>query len=123
MSLSKILLTFLVTTLFSWNVNAQQLLNRTVSLEVKRQPLSAVLSQMSKQGNFYFSYLSTILPQDSLVSVSVKNKTVKQVLDILFAGDYSYKESGNYIILLKKSSGQNYYQISGVVMDTQCQCI
>ncbi|PSL47783.1 hypothetical protein CLV51_102643 [Chitinophaga niastensis] len=117
MSLSKILLTFFFLCVLSWNVTAQQLLNKTVSLEVKQQPLSVALNQISKQGNFYFSYLSTILPQDSLVSISVKNKTVKQVLDILFEGDYSYKESGNYIILLKKSSGQTYYQISGVVMD------
>ena len=117
MSLPKHLLTLFLGCFLSLTVAAQNLLNRTVSIEAKQQPLSKVLNTISKQGNFYFSYLSTILPQDSLVSISVKNKSVKQVLDMLFDGDYLYKESGNYIILLRKSSGQVYYLISGVVTD------
>lgn len=117
MLLPKQLLTLFFICCFSLPLAAQQLLNKTVSIEVKQRPLSEVLTTISKQGNFYFSYLTTILPQDSLVSISVKNKTVKQVLDILFNGDYQYKESGNYIILLRKNQGQVYYLISGVVTD------
>ena len=117
MLLPKQLLTLIFVCCFSLPLAAQQLLNKTVSIDVKQRPLSEVLTTISKQGDFYFSYLSTILPQDSLVSISVKNKSVKQVLDILFNGDFLYKESGNYIILLKKSSGQVYYLISGVVTD------
>jgi hypothetical protein len=117
MLLPKQLLILFLGCIFSITAAAQNLLNKTVSIEAKQQPLSEVLTSISKQGGFYFSYLTTILPQDSLVSISAKNKTVKQVLDILFSGDYTYKESGNYIILLKKSSGQAYYLISGVVTD------
>ena len=113
----KQLLTLFLGCFFSLAVSAQSLLNRTVSIAVKQQPLSKVLTTISQQGGFYFSYLSTILPQDSLVSISAKDKSVKQVLDMLFNGDYLYKESGNYIILLKKSAGQTYYLISGVVKD------
>ncbi|WP_160713979.1 carboxypeptidase-like regulatory domain-containing protein [Chitinophaga solisilvae] len=117
MPFSRIILIILLTAGLSWQTAAQSLLNKTVSLEVKRQPLSEVLNQISRQGNFYFSYISNILPQDSLVSISVNRKSVRHVLDILFEGDYVYKESGNYIILLKKVSGQAYYQISGFVTD------
>lgn len=113
----KHLLTFLFVCCFSLPLAAQQLLNKTVSIEAKQRPLSEVLTTISKQGNFYFSYLSTILPQDSLVSISAKNKSVKQVLDQLFNGDFVYKESGNYLILLKKPQGQVYYLISGIVTD------
>ncbi|HVI48841.1 MAG TPA: STN and carboxypeptidase regulatory-like domain-containing protein [Chitinophaga sp.] len=117
MSLLRILFTVFISGIFSLNVAAQSLLNRTVTLDAKQRPLSEVLNIISKQGNFYFSYISNILPQDSIVSISVRKKTVRQVLDLLFAGDYMYKESGNYIILLKKSSGQTYYLISGTVSD------
>ncbi|SEW54416.1 STN and carboxypeptidase regulatory-like domain-containing protein [Chitinophaga arvensicola] len=117
MLLPKHLLTLFFICCFSLPLSAQQLLNKTVSIEVKERPLAEVLTTISKQGNFYFSYLTTILPQDSLVSISVKNKTVRQVLDILLSGDYQYKESGNYIILLRKNQGQVYYLISGVVTD------
>lgn len=117
MLLSKQLLILFVGCIFSITVSAQNLLNKTVSIEAKQRPLSEVLTSISKQGGFYFSYLTTMLPQDSLVSISVKNKSVRQVLDLLFSGDYQYKESGNYIILLKKSTGQTFYLISGVVTD------
>lgn len=117
MLLSKHWLILFLGCIFSMTVSAQNLLNKTVSIEAQQRPLSEVLTAISKQGGFYFSYLTTMLPQDSLVSISVKNKSVKQVLDLLFAGDYQYKESGNYIILLKKSNGQTFYLISGVVTD------
>ncbi|MCW3467353.1 STN and carboxypeptidase regulatory-like domain-containing protein [Chitinophaga nivalis] len=118
MSLSRLFLTLLAIGIFSLNVTAQSLLNKTVTVEVKQRPLSEVLKLISRQGNFYFSYISTILPQDSIVTVNARQKTVRQVLDVLFNGDYQYKESGNYIILLKKA-GQSYFQVSGVVMDVR----
>ncbi|MBO9727511.1 MAG: hypothetical protein J7623_02605 [Chitinophaga sp.] len=117
MLLSKHLLALFLGCIFSLSVAAQNLLNKTVSIEVNQQPLSTVLTSISKQGGFYFSYLTTILPQDSLVTISAKRKTVRQVLDMLFSGDYQYKESGNYIILLKKNSTQSYYMITGFVTD------
>nr|WP_295864509.1 hypothetical protein [uncultured Chitinophaga sp.] len=108
----------LITT-FSISARAQGLLSRTVTVEVKKQKLSEVLNIISRQGNFFFSYISNILPQDSLVSISVKNKTVRQTLDQLLDGEYLYKESGNYIILFKKSPGQVYYQVTGFVTDSK----
>ncbi|WP_143307029.1 STN domain-containing protein [Chitinophaga vietnamensis] len=95
---------------------AQGLLNKSINLNVKQQRLSAVLNLIGKQGGFYFSYISNSLPQDSLVTLSVQNKTVKQVLDILLDGNYQYKESGDYIILLKRP-GQAYFVVSGFVTD------
>ncbi|WP_212006229.1 carboxypeptidase-like regulatory domain-containing protein [Chitinophaga sp. HK235] len=119
MLLNRIFLSIVLAFFLSVQVQAQSLLNKTVTVEARKQKLSDVLNIISKQGNFYFSYISTILPQDSLVSISAKNKTVRQILDQLFEGEYMYKESGNYIILFKKTSGQSYYQITGVVTDTK----
>ncbi|NLU95186.1 carboxypeptidase-like regulatory domain-containing protein [Chitinophaga sp. Ak27] len=117
MPLSKSLLTLFVVCVLSLTAGAQGLLNKTVRVNVKDRPLAEVLTTISKQGHFYFSYLTTVLPQDSLVSISATDKTVRQVLDLLLDGDYIYKESGNYIILLKKTTGQNYYLVTGVVTD------
>jgi hypothetical protein len=117
MLLPKQLLILFLGCIFSITAAAQNLLNKTVSIDAKQQPLSEVLTSISKQGGVFLCYIKTVITQGSRVSISVKNKSVKQVLDILFSGDYTYKESGNYIILLKKSSGQVYYLISGVVTD------
>jgi hypothetical protein len=82
-------------------LQAQNLLSKTVSLEVNRQRLDNVLEILSNKGDFYFSYNSTIVPKDSLVSFSVSNKTVKEVLAILFNKTYEFRESGKYIIIRK----------------------
>src|SRR5262245_40600841 len=76
---------------------AQGILDRVVSLEANRQRLDNVLEILSNKGNFYFSYNSNIVRRDSLVSISVSNKTVRQVLGQLFDDSYEYMQSGNYI--------------------------
>ena len=93
----------LVVLLLAVSSFAQNILDRRVSFNASRQRLDDVLSIISNNAGFSFSYNSNILKRDSLVSLSVSNKTVRQVLNQLFAGGYEYKESGNYIILRRAS--------------------
>src|SRR3954467_9264244 len=79
----------------------QELLSKNISLDVNRQRLDNVLEILSNKGNFYFSYNSNIIKQDSLVSLNVTNKPVRQILDALFPDHYEFMESGNYIIIRK----------------------
>lgn len=123
---------FLLSTLllFSLAASAQNVLGRTVSIDVYRQQLDQVLEILSNKGNFYFSYNSNIIRRDSLVTLKVYNKTVKQVMDLLFAEGYEYRESGNYIILRKtpiklsmitthSASDEKIYFVSGYILDDQ----
>src|SRR3982751_6908224 len=82
-------------------IHAQHPLSRSVSLDVSRQRLDNVLEIMSNKGNFFFSYNSNIIRKDSLVSLSVKDREVRQILDILLPDNYEFRESGNYIIIRK----------------------
>ncbi len=77
---------------------SQGLLGHKVSLEMKRKPLGDVLKQIGAQGDFHFSYNSNIIKKDSIVSVSAHDKTVRQVLDMLFDGKYEYREHNKHII-------------------------
>jgi CarboxypepD_reg-like domain len=106
----------------------QNLLSKTISLDVNRQRLDNVLEILSNKGNFYFSYNGNIIKRDSLVTLSASNKTVKQVLDILLPNQYEFKETGNYIIIRKapvkitlvtsKASVEDkHYIVSGYVLD------
>lgn len=110
--------------------SAQNLLQRTVSLEVHRQKLGEVLEILCNKGNFYFSYNSQIVKKDSLVSFAVRNKTVKEVLGFLFDNTYEFRESGNYIIIRKAPLRINLvtqkaemvervYTISGLVFNEE----
>ena len=82
---------------------SQHILDKRVSFDAREQRLDDVLAIISNQAGFSFSYNSSIVKRDSIVSLSVSNRTVRQVLNQLFNGLYEYKESGNYIILRRVS--------------------
>ena len=95
------------------DVYAQGLLNKTITINVKNQPLADVLKLVGTQGGFYFSYNSDLIPSGKTVTLSADRKTVKQVLDLLLDTKYQYKERENYIII---QDGDGY-TISGYVID------
>lgn len=97
---------------------AQNLLNKTVSLTADRKPLAAVLDNMAMQGDFSFSYVKEFIHDDSLVTINVSNRSVKQVLDILFQGNFQFREIGNQIIIQPgTSSKEKWYVVSGYIKD------
>src|SRR5262245_16874906 len=79
----------------------QSILSRTITLDVNRQRLDDVLELLSNKGNFNFSYSSGIVRKDSLVTLNVQNKTVGEVLRLLFNNTYEFRESGSYVIIRK----------------------
>ncbi len=91
---------------------AQSPLQKSITIEVNRQQLSEVLELISKKGGVSFSYNSAIIKKDSLVSFSVRNKTVKEVLQGLFSQGYEFYEDGNYIIIRKVRSQQSVTPVS-----------
>jgi hypothetical protein len=105
-----------------------QILSKTITVNVNRQRLDNVLEIMSNEGNFYFSYNSSIIKRDSIVSLSVSGRTVREVLELLLGNRFEYIESGNYLIIrrvppkLSMVATQVYtedkvYVVSGYVMD------
>jgi hypothetical protein len=109
---------------------SQNLLNRTISLQVNQQRLDNVLEILSNKGNFYFSYNSSIIKKDSIVSFNYTNKSVKTILSSLFNENFEFKESGNYIIIRKApirltivtkkvEVAEKNYAVAGHVYDEQ----
>ena len=94
---------------------AQGNLGKTVSVNMTRQPISAVLDAIEHQGNFHFSYIREIVHADSVVSVRANNKTVKQVLDQLFQGSIAYKETGGQLLL--QPNREKWFFVSGHITD------
>jgi len=108
-------------------LQAQSLLDKQVTIDVKRQRLDQVLEIISNQGQFYFSYNSAIIKKDSLVSLSI-SKPLMQVLQALLPDHYEFRESGNYVIIRKApikvtlstvavKPEQKFYSLSGYVLD------
>jgi hypothetical protein len=97
---------------------AQGILNKTVTVDAQRKPVSEVLKTISEQGKFYFSYNSDIISGDSLVTLNVTQKPVRQVLDQLFKGSYQYREKGDYLIILPAAKEKVFY-VDGHVIDDE----
>lgn len=81
------------------SLQAQNILDKRISLDVTNQKLADVLKLISSKANFYFSYNSNIIMRDSLVTLSASNRTIRQLLEQLLSARYEYREVNNYIIL------------------------
>ncbi len=114
----------------SGKLQAQQLLNKVIQISVSNQPIPDVLEIISNKGNFYFSYNSSIIRKDSLVTITPGLRTVRSLLEQLFPQGFEFRESGQYIIIrrlplqlslvLKESAtNENNYYVSGYVRDNQ----
>ncbi len=99
-------------------VHAQKLLHKSVSVSVSQQPVAQVLHSIEKQGKFYFSYNSDVIPGDSLVTFSAYNQPLHLVLDGLLSGRYLYKETGEYIIL-QRAPVEKYFLVTGHLEDQE----
>jgi hypothetical protein len=97
---------------------AQKLLSKRISVAANRQPVSEVLKTIGNQEGFYFSYDGDVIRGDSLVTLAVERKPVREVLDILLTGQFQYKETGNYIILQRARTEKSIY-ISGQILDAE----
>ena len=116
--LKVLLFTVVIFTGYTNHCYAQKLLNKQISVAANRQPVSEVLKTISSQGGFYFSYGSDVVPGDSLVTITIDKKSVREVLDVLLTGQFQYKETGNYIILQRAQSEKSIY-ISGQILDAE----
>lgn len=108
----------MVLLMFSLTVTAQKALNREVSIHAVRQPLKEVLTDMEKQGRFFFSYSSGLIAEDSLVSLQVSDGKVSEVLKLLFKDTFHYKVVNEYIII-QKDPPEKYIFLEGVLLDPE----
>lgn len=90
-------------TLFSTKIQAQELLEKRISIRVANQPLDIVLRQIENLGGFSFSYNPDILEIKSRISINAANLSVREILNELFKGKVIFRERHRYIILLKNT--------------------
>jgi hypothetical protein len=99
-----------------FRVSAQGLLDRSVSLRVHRQPLARVLDTIAARVGFAFSYNTTILPGDSLVSYTGTG-SVRQVLNALLGTRYQFLQRDGYVIIIRAPPPVAIYTVTGTVID------
>jgi hypothetical protein len=85
-----------------------ELLDKMVELKVSRQKLENVLEQLCREGGFYFSYNSSILKKDRLVTVTLSESTLREVLTKVLGKQYDFIETGDYVVIRKKDFDKKY---------------
>ncbi|WP_192579147.1 TonB-dependent receptor [Dyadobacter aurulentus] len=82
--------------------SAQEVLNRTVSMEAENEQVSSVLSKLEKAAKVRFTYVPEIFPKSAKTTLRVQNEPLEKVLIRLLAPyEVDYQLTGNYIILKK----------------------
>ena len=101
----------------------RDLLNETISLQVQQQRLDETLSRIAEAGHFHFSYNANLIPGDSLVSLKVKDQTVRSTLNELLGERFTYKVVGEHLILKRKKEedgfGKVEVQLSGYLVNSR----
>jgi len=97
--LNIILLLFIPLGLFSQTQDIP-LLERDITICANGVTPHSVLSAISQQGGFVFSYSPSVLPEGN-VTICIEHQPVRLVLNTLFNGAIVYSIRGKYIILKK----------------------
>jgi TonB-linked SusC/RagA family outer membrane protein len=99
--------------LFSLQVSATAF-SQQITLSYKNTPIAIVLSSIRQQSRYYF-VMPGDLKQNYPVSLTVKNATIEETLQTLFADQpFIYKVEDNLIVIQKKSSFDNSATLQAV---------
>ena len=110
----KLLLTFLALFCCRTLVSAQdELLDKRVNLKTINDKLDKVLDELSRAGDFRFSYQSDILDKDRMITLTIGKNTLSEVLGFMLGKEYEFLETGNYVIIRKKDFKKGYAQKEG----------
>jgi TonB-linked SusC/RagA family outer membrane protein len=92
---------------------AQEILNRELSIQVNDIKIKNALSIIEKSTKVRFSYSPQVIQSDRRVSLVAKNTTLGEILDrILTPNQIGYNVVGNQIILIAQKSIQKATNIS-----------
>ncbi len=69
---------------------------------IDHQRLEAVLEELSKEGYFTFSYNSSIVDKDRLVTLTLRESTLQHALAEILGPGYELKSADDYVIIRKE---------------------
>lgn len=88
----------------SWSETG--ILDRVITVEIKNTPIKTILLVIEKRASVQFSYNPELIEEDKIVSLSIKQKTIRYGLSLIFNKSVRFKEVGNHIVLLKNEDLQ-----------------
>lgn len=100
---------------------AQNLLEKEISLNLKNQTIDSVLRSIENLSGLPFSYSNNILNNQEIVSIKVRNSSIKETLEKMFKDKrLQFLVVENHIVIKRENSNKNNnnrFTISGYVLD------
>jgi hypothetical protein len=95
-----LLIVFLMSFSIAWaQKENNSVLDKKISLELKNEPITSILDQISVKAQIFFSYDATLIEADKKKDLIVVEKTIQECLDQLFDSRFTYKIIGDQIII------------------------
>src|SRR5687768_3616928 len=101
MTMRTLMFLFVVAIPFMADAQAR-LLDKKLSLKLRGETVEASLKKISAAGGFVFSYNPAIMDSEKQITQEFTNKSIREILDIIFEGTIEYKARGKYVILTSR---------------------
>ena len=93
---------------------------QNVSIQVKNAAVEEVFTQLRQQTGYDFLYNAAMLKDTRLVSISVKNVPLSNVLDQCLSGEpLTYTINKNTVVIRQLNEAEKQVAVSGKVTDSQ----
>ncbi len=96
---------FCLLLLLSLSANAQKStphLEKLITIQFKNEKVELALERIENLAGFNFSYNPENIDGERKISLTLRSKSVREALSLIFSGEVEYREKGKYIILTKK---------------------
>lgn len=96
------------------------ILERKISITLTDESITTALQRIGQLGGFSFSYNATIISDQEKITLTVSNKSAREVLNEIFKGTMNYKDKGKHLILTRVpvvAAKETLVTISGYVED------
>ena len=119
---SKAIMIFLISSLFAFNASAQ---GQKISIVQKGKPLNEILNEIELKSGYSILVRSNDVDLKQIVTLNISNKTVEEILTVLFKSNgIKFEVNGKNISIFapqnridKKNSEQTVKKITGLVTD------
>ncbi|MVM34814.1 hypothetical protein GO755_32600 [Spirosoma sp. HMF4905] len=97
-------------------------LDRVISVDIRNATVESALRQISRAGNFEFSYNPTRIDGNAVVNIRLVNTPVREVLNRVFQNQVTFKSRGNHVILVRAEAPDltpKNFLLDGYILDEQ----
>ncbi|WP_420151253.1 STN domain-containing protein [Spirosoma sp.] len=97
-------------------------LDRLISVDIRNATVDNALRQISRAGQFEFSYNASRIDVNAVVTVRATNTPVREVLNRVFRNRVTFKSRGNHVILVQAEPAEaepKNFLLDGYILDEQ----